>query len=71
MEEAGIDIEENQIQKPGRDDGHDLNHVGEKSVHDAYHGKSISELETLLDEALRNEDYMKAAQIRDEIDQRK
>ncbi len=71
LEEAGIDIEENQIQKPGRDDGHDLNHVGEKSVHDAYHGKSISELETLLDEALRNEDYMKAAQIRDEIDQRK
>jgi protein-arginine kinase activator protein McsA len=36
-----------------------------------FKAKSISELEALLDEALRNEDYMKAAQIRDEIDQRK
>lgn len=71
LEEAGIEIEDNHIQKPGRDDGEDLSSIGEKNVNDVFKGKSLSELETLLDEALRNEDYMKAAQIRDEIDQRK
>ena len=71
LDEAGIEIEDNPIQKPGRDDGEDLSSIGEKNVNDVFKGKSLSELETLLDEALRNEDYMKAAQIRDEIDQRK
>ena len=69
--EAGIEIEDNQIQKPGRDGSDDLSPIGEKSSNDLFKAKSISELEALLDEALRNEDYMKAAQIRDEIDQRK
>jgi bifunctional DNase/RNase len=71
LEEAGIEIEDNHIQKPGRDDSDDLSSIGEKSTNDIFKGKSIIELETLLDEALRNEDYMKAAQIRDEIDKRK
>ncbi len=71
LDEAGIEIEDNPIQKPGRDDVEDLSSIGEKNVNDVFKGKSLSELETLLDEALRNEDYMKAAQIRDEIDQRK
>jgi bifunctional DNase/RNase len=71
LDEAGIEIEDNPIQKPGRDDVEDLPSIGEKNVNDVFKGKSLSELETLLDEALRNEDYMKAAQIRDEIDQRK
>lgn len=71
LEQAGIEVEDNHIQKPGRDDGEDLSSIGEKNVNDVFKGKSLSELETLLDEALRNEDYMKAAQIRDEIDQRK
>ncbi len=71
LDEAGIEIEDNQIQKPGRDESDDLSPVGEKSGNEGFKGKSVSELEALLDEALRNEDYMKAAQIRDEIDQRK
>ena len=71
LEEAGIEIEDSQVQKPGRDDGDDKNPIGEKTISDVYKNKSLTELEDLLDEALRNEDYMKAAQIRDEIDQRK
>lgn len=71
LEEAGIEIEESHIQKPGRDDGDDLSPIGEKSINDVFKNKSLKELEDLLEEALRNEDYMKAAQIRDEIDQRK
>lgn len=71
LEEAGIEIEESNLQKPGRDDSEDSPPVGEKSISNRYQDKSIDELETMLEEALRNEDYLKAAQIRDEIDQRK
>jgi uncharacterized protein len=71
LEQAGIEIEENNIQKPGRDNSDDISNIGEKSSSDKYKDKSIDELEIMLDEALRNEDYLKAAQIRDEIDQRK
>jgi bifunctional DNase/RNase len=35
-----------------------------------YKGKSLQELNTLLDEAVANEDYEKAAKIRDEISKR-
>lgn len=35
-----------------------------------YKGKTTKELETLLEEAVQNEDYEKAAKIRDEIDNR-
>lgn len=71
LEEAGIEIEENDIQKPGRDVSDDNPNIGQKTISNSYKDKSVDELEVMLDEALRNEDYLKAAQIRDEIDQRK
>lgn len=71
MQEAGIELEDHDIAKPGRDSAEDLPNVGEKTLAGKYSGKSINELEDMLDEALRNEDYLKAAQIRDEIDKRK
>lgn len=37
---------------------------------DSYKEKSLDELDTLLDEAVANEDYEKAAKIRDEISKR-
>lgn len=40
-------------------------------VKSSWSGKNMEELEKLLDEALNNEDYEKAAKIRDEIDKRK
>ncbi|WP_047548058.1 bifunctional nuclease family protein [Psychroserpens sp. Hel_I_66] len=42
----------------------------EASIKDNYMDKSLQELHTLLDEAVNNEDYEKAAKIRDEIDKR-
>ncbi|MFT5846916.1 MAG: bifunctional DNase/RNase [Psychroserpens sp.] len=42
----------------------------EASIQDNYSGKTLQELHTLLDEAVNNEDYEKAASIRDEIDKR-
>ena len=35
-----------------------------------YKGKTLEELHNLLDEAVANEDYEKAAKIRDEISKR-
>ena len=37
---------------------------------ESYKDKSLDELKTLLDEAVNNEDYEKAAKIRDEISKR-
>ncbi len=42
-----------------------------KPLKTSWSGKNTDELEKLLEEALRNEDYEKAAQLRDEIDRRK
>ena len=42
----------------------------EASVQENYKNKSLKELNTLLDEAVNNEDYEKAAKIRDEISKR-
>jgi bifunctional DNase/RNase len=42
----------------------------EASIQENYMDKSLQELHTLLDEAVNNEDYEKAAKIRDEIDKR-
>ncbi|WP_335977341.1 bifunctional nuclease family protein [Gaetbulibacter jejuensis] len=42
----------------------------EASVQESYKDKSIEELHSLLDEAVNNEDYEKAANIRDEISKR-
>ena len=40
------------------------------SVQESYKSKSLDELHNLLDEAVANEDYEKAAKIRDEISKR-
>lgn len=42
----------------------------ESQSQEVYKGKSLQELHTLLDEAVANEDYEKAAKIRDEISKR-
>ena len=42
----------------------------EASIQDNYMDKSLQELHALLDEAVKNEDYEKAAKIRDEISKR-
>ena len=71
MEQAGIVLEESELEKPGRDKSDEPPAGAEKNLVNKYKGKSLEELEDMLDEALRNEDYLKAAQIRDEIDKRK
>ncbi|MBO6632605.1 MAG: UvrB/UvrC motif-containing protein, partial [Psychroserpens sp.] len=40
------------------------------SIQESYSDKSLKELHKLLDEAVNNEDYEKAAKIRDEISKR-
>lgn len=42
----------------------------EETPQETYKDKSLTELHTLLDEAVANEDYEKAAKIRDEISKR-
>lgn len=42
----------------------------ESQSQEVYKGKSLQELHTLLDDAVANEDYEKAAKIRDEISKR-
>ena len=42
----------------------------EKQDQDNYKGKTLEELHNLLDEAVANEDYEKAAKLRDEISKR-
>ncbi len=69
MENAAIEIEEQSIQKPGRDSQNDKKEP-QNLENNLFANKTLEELENLLDEALRNEDYMKAAIIRDEIDKK-
>ncbi|MBP93010.1 MAG: hypothetical protein CMC55_02700, partial [Flavobacteriaceae bacterium] len=40
------------------------------TVKESYNSKSLEELHNMLDEAVANEDYEKAAKIRDEISKR-
>ncbi|MES2617164.1 MAG: bifunctional nuclease domain-containing protein [Bacteroidota bacterium] len=70
MEAAGITIEDHSIEKPGRRN-EDMPAQKPKSDEDRYKNKTIDELEKMLQTALNNEDYLKAAHIRDEIDKRK
>ena len=42
----------------------------EGAVEESYKGKTLQELNTLLDEAVNDEDYERAAKIRDEISKR-
>lgn len=74
LEKAGIILDEQQpLDKPGRDSGDEPpESVGKDTSHShQFKDKSMEELELMLEEALRNEDYLKAARIRDEIDNRK
>jgi bifunctional DNase/RNase len=68
MDEAGIIMDD--MEKPSADDNEDepINIGVDKSNLDLL---TIEELEELLQEAIDNEDYQKAAEIRDEINRRK
>ena len=68
MDEAGIIMDD--MEKPSVDDNGDepINIGVDKSNLDLL---TIEELEELLQEAIDNEDYQKAAEIRDEINRRK
>ena len=68
MDEAGIIMDD--MEKPSVDDNDDepINIGVDKSNLDLL---TIEELEELLQEAVDNEDYQKAAQLRDEINRRK
>jgi uncharacterized protein len=70
FEEAGITIEDTADSKPGRDMGQEPPQANLKSDN-KFKNKTDEELEKMLDEAINNEDYMKAAMIRDEMDKRK
>lgn len=62
MDEAGVVLEEN-------DEDNVIQKVETKSA-DSYENLSVNALSKLLDEVLENEDYEKAALIRDEINKR-
>ena len=68
MEEAGIVMDD--IEKPSMNDteGEPINKGVSPTSLDLF---DLDALEDLLQEAIDNEDYMKAAQIRDEINKRK
>jgi bifunctional DNase/RNase len=66
LENAGILLEEDEIDVPARPH-EDIVPTGASPFKDNFKNLSISELEALLKEALNEEDYDKAAQIRDEI----
>ncbi len=70
LEASGITIDDKSIETPGRGKP-DVPSQKPKEEFELYKNKSTEELEKMLDTALNNEDYMKAAQIRDEIDKRK
>lgn len=68
LHKAGIVLDMNEDQ-PIREHHMDESPVGHgKSVYEKY---SLSDLESLLSEAVQNEDYEKASHIRDEIKRRK
>ncbi|MBR5081286.1 MAG: bifunctional nuclease family protein [Bacteroidales bacterium] len=68
MEEAGIIMEDIEKQEDDVTDGNLINKSTSKTSLDML---DLETLEDLLQEAIDNEDYQKAAQIRDEINKRK
>ena len=68
MEEAGIIMEESKEEVNNPYDDDKIYKVQDDSQLERL---TINELEDLLQEAIDNEDYLKAAQIRDEIKERK
>ncbi|MBC7426454.1 MAG: bifunctional nuclease family protein [Bacteroidia bacterium] len=69
MAEVGIDFEEDRVEKPGRPN-EEAKPQKQKSFIENLESMSAQELENLLEEAISREDYLKAAQVRDEMDRR-
>lgn len=70
MQEAGVimeDLESEESEEDTSNETHNINKVGNENDITKL---TVPELEDLLQEAIDNEDYMKAAQIRDEIKSR-
>ena len=68
MEEAGIIMEDMEKENPNTKEEDIINKGASKTSLDLL---DLNTLEELLQEAIDNEDYQKAAQIRDEINRRK
>ena len=68
MEEAGIIMEDMEKENPNTKEEDIINKGASKTSLDLL---DLSTLEDLLQEAIDNEDYQKAAEIRDEINRRK
>ena len=70
IDTAGITIEDEEQAAPEQADSDEdiLSHIGEST---AYSTMEIVELEALLAEAIQQEDYHRAALLRDEINRRK
>lgn len=70
MDEAAYQLDDfKEADEPGRITAEELIPVSKS--HQGWGGYSLKELENMLEEAIRDEDYSKAAQIRDEISKRK
>ena len=69
MEEAGIIMED--IEKQEDDENNDSDLINKGASKTSLDLLDLEALEELLQEAIDNEDYQKAAQIRDEINKRK
>ena len=69
MEEAGIIMED--IEKQENDENNDSDLINKGASKTSLDLLDVEALEELLQEAIDNEDYKKAAQIRDEINKRK
>lgn len=69
LEDAGIVIEDMNSDAPARAN-EDLQPKSAKPVKDNFNNLSLKELNELLEEAIKEEDYDKAALIRDEITKR-
>jgi len=69
LDNAGIVLDDTDSEEPARPND-DLPPTGAKPFKDNFNSLSLIELEEMLNDALAEEDYDKAAQIRDEITKR-
>lgn len=67
MEEAGVIMEDLEQEEQEENDNDETTNINKVESGDDLAGLTVPELEELLQEAIDNEDYMMAAQIRDEI----
>ena len=74
LDKAGIYLKVNPKKDEGKEDSVLMDDLVAEEIEsqsqESYKGKTLQELNTLLDEAVANEDYEKAAKIRDEISKR-